>query len=114
MARLLCHCCNKEAIVLARYRLATSWTIRALNPGGDEVFRARPYRDVALTTDIPLLAPSMCTRVVRAILLPPFCVFMACYRVAVTLGFIVLAFVAVYISIARTSEHVVMAFCRYH
>ena len=83
MARLLCHCCNKEAIVLARYRLATSWTIRALNPGGGEIFRARPYRDVALTIDIPLLAPSLC--MVRAITLPPFCAFMACYRVAVAL-----------------------------
>jgi hypothetical protein len=111
MARLLSHCCNKEAIVLARYRLATSWTIRALNPGGGEIFRARPYRNVALTTDIPLLAPSLF--VIRSIPLPSFCAFMARYRVAVTLTVIVLAFVAVYISIARTSEYVLMAFCRY-
>jgi hypothetical protein len=71
--------------VLVRYRLATSWTIRALNPGGGEIFRAHPYWDVALTTDIPLLAPSLC--MVRVIPLPPFCAFMACYRVAVTLTF---------------------------
>jgi len=29
------------------------WTIRVLNPGGGEIFRARPYRDVALVTDNP-------------------------------------------------------------
>jgi len=110
--RLLCHCCNKEAIVLARYRLATSWTIRALNPGGGEIFRARPYRDVALATDIPLLALSLV--MVRAIPLPPVCAFMACYRVAVIRTFIVLAFVSVYVSIVRTSEHVLMTFCDYH
>lgn len=50
----------------------------------------------------------------RAIPLPPFCAFMACYWVAVTLTFIVLAFVSVYISIARTPEHALMPFDGYH